>query len=346
MSTIVDDHEHVAVFWDYENCTPPTTVPGYDITNNIREIAHKFGSVKQFKAYLELSEQSSSKSLNLRSELQSCGVSLTDCPHNGRKEVADKMMIVDMLTYAIDTPAPATLVLITGDRDFVYAVSVLRLRKYRVVLVAPNTTHTSLRSQASEVLDWDGDVLRKTSKDARHTRVDPSRVRAQSTSVLMCSSPPAQRRPHRPSFRDNSSETVQLTVTRDDGHSRSASMDTGPISHHSIRTTLTRDVDASGSSQQAVADTEHSDIESEDIEHILDLDVYLKKLQNPSSNGESSTVDPSSMLIPSMRCVAACPGPSVVQQIQSDVMQDEVGPDLWNLSLWEQKEIDLHIGWN
>ena len=61
------------------------------MVNNIQQIAHRYGSVKLFKAYLELSDQS--KSLTLRSELQSCGVSLTDCPHNGRKDVADKMML-------------------------------------------------------------------------------------------------------------------------------------------------------------------------------------------------------------------------------------------------------------
>ncbi|EIW60610.1 DUF537-domain-containing protein [Trametes versicolor FP-101664 SS1] len=155
--------EHVAIFWDYENCTPPCNVPGYDVVNNIRQVAHQYGSVKLFKAYLELSEQSSSKSIGLRSELQSCGVSLTDCPHNGRKDVADKMMIVDMLTYAIDNPAPATVVLISGDRDFVYAVSVLRLRRYRVVVVAPYTAHASLKSQASAVLDWEADIMRRTS---------------------------------------------------------------------------------------------------------------------------------------------------------------------------------------
>lgn len=47
-----------------------------------------------FKAYLELPENSSSqRTLQLRSELQASGVSLTDCPHNGRKDVADKMML-------------------------------------------------------------------------------------------------------------------------------------------------------------------------------------------------------------------------------------------------------------
>ncbi|KAG6813357.1 hypothetical protein H0H92_011905, partial [Tricholoma furcatifolium] len=107
-----------------------------------------------------------SKSLALRSELQSSGVSLIDCPHNGRKDVADKMMldllakasIVDMLAYAIDNPAPSTIILISGDRDFAYAVSVLRLRRYRVMIISLPTVHTSLRMQASTFVDWN-DVL-------------------------------------------------------------------------------------------------------------------------------------------------------------------------------------------
>jgi hypothetical protein len=62
--------------------------------NNIRSIAQIFGSVKLFKAYLEVTEYvPMSRAVLLRSELQSSGVSLTDCPHNGRKDVADKMII-------------------------------------------------------------------------------------------------------------------------------------------------------------------------------------------------------------------------------------------------------------
>lgn len=106
------NNDPVAIFWDYgmsgralstltevlifeypENCAPPSGTPGYDIVNNIRQLAQNYGSVRQFKAYLGLSELASQKSLTFRSELQQCGVSLTDCPHNGRKEVADKMIL-------------------------------------------------------------------------------------------------------------------------------------------------------------------------------------------------------------------------------------------------------------
>ena len=102
--------EDVAIFWDYgrsnpsgsgcdlncylENCPAPSHITGYDIVKRIRFVAHRFGTIKLFKAYLELSDPAVfSKSLGLRSELQASGVSLTDCPHNGRKDVADKMIL-------------------------------------------------------------------------------------------------------------------------------------------------------------------------------------------------------------------------------------------------------------
>lgn len=152
--------------------------------SNIRRVAHTFGTVKLFKAYFDFSEQSTSaKSLTLRSELQCSGLSLADCPHNGRKDVADKMIIgmspsfikspvtvpcmynqrscnriltVDMMTYAIDNPAPCTLILISGDRDFAYAVATLRLRKYNVVIISHPVpgAHVSLKAHASAYFDW------------------------------------------------------------------------------------------------------------------------------------------------------------------------------------------------
>ena len=77
-----------------ENCSPPSNSCGlgYDIVNNISRIARLFGSVTTFRAYLDISTQSS-KSMVLRSELQSSGVSIIDCPHNGKKDVVDKMIL-------------------------------------------------------------------------------------------------------------------------------------------------------------------------------------------------------------------------------------------------------------
>lgn len=64
-----------------------------------------------------------------------------------------------MLAYAIDNPAPSTIILITGDRDFAYAMSILRLRQYQVILVTLPNAHSSLTAQASMCIDWYSDVL-------------------------------------------------------------------------------------------------------------------------------------------------------------------------------------------
>jgi hypothetical protein len=56
-------------------------------------MAQSYGSIKSLRAYLGITEQLVLRTLALRSELQSSGVSLVDCPHNGRKDVADKMII-------------------------------------------------------------------------------------------------------------------------------------------------------------------------------------------------------------------------------------------------------------
>ncbi|KAI6036679.1 limkain-b1-type NYN domain-containing protein, partial [Pisolithus microcarpus] len=147
------DREKVAVFWDFENCCPPSTQGlGYDIANNIGRIARIFGCVTTFKAYLDISSQPS-KSTALRSELQLSGVSVVDCPHSGKKDVVDKMAIVDMFAFAVDHPPPATVILISGDRDYAYALSTLRLRNYKVVLITPRAT-SCLEACASFVVDW------------------------------------------------------------------------------------------------------------------------------------------------------------------------------------------------
>ncbi|KDQ56635.1 hypothetical protein JAAARDRAFT_132045, partial [Jaapia argillacea MUCL 33604] len=83
----------VAIFWDYENCEVPTSISADLVVSNIRQIAQRFGRVTRFRAYADLFGTFSARSVGTRSELQCSGVSLIDCPHNGSKDVADKMMI-------------------------------------------------------------------------------------------------------------------------------------------------------------------------------------------------------------------------------------------------------------
>jgi NYN domain len=61
-----------------------------------------------------------------------------------------------MIAYAIDNPPPATIILITNQQDYSYAVSILRLRRFRVVVITPPGT---MVAQASVQLDWNSEVL-------------------------------------------------------------------------------------------------------------------------------------------------------------------------------------------
>ncbi|KAI4518292.1 hypothetical protein K525DRAFT_208883 [Schizophyllum commune Loenen D] len=65
------------------------------------------------------------------------------------------------MAYAIDHPSPATIILITGDRDFAYAVSLLRRRRYNVVLIchAYPGPHKSLLWQVGQRIDWNTQIL-------------------------------------------------------------------------------------------------------------------------------------------------------------------------------------------
>ncbi len=79
-----------------------------------------------------------------------------------------------MMAHAIDNPAPTTIILISGDRDFVYAVSILSLRQYRVVLLASRAAYSGLKAQASAVYNWPDDFLPELPPAAPHCH--PSQV--------------------------------------------------------------------------------------------------------------------------------------------------------------------------
>ncbi|KAH7877683.1 NYN domain-containing protein [Lentinula edodes] len=176
----------VAIFWDYDNCSPPPNISGYVLVSRIRDLAHEYGSVNLFKAYTHISEQTSTRSLALRSELQSSGISLTDCPRNDRKDTVDQMIIADVLTFAMDNPYPTTttIMLISGERDFAYTLSILRLRMYRVVVVAPGLpgSQINLEAQASFFFDW-YTIINGQQKGEKKNTILPSRPMESSTST-------------------------------------------------------------------------------------------------------------------------------------------------------------------
>ncbi|KZT13046.1 DUF537-domain-containing protein [Laetiporus sulphureus 93-53] len=155
LSTAVEEPEappkKVAIFWDYENCALPSGKDGPSIVHALSRYAKSHGNVTTFRAYLDRMAASTEQ----RAMLRRCGVTICDCPHDGDKDVADKAMIVDMFQWALGQPAPSTIILISGDKDFAYAVSTLSLRQYTMIVIAPKFAHDTLRVvQTAALLPW------------------------------------------------------------------------------------------------------------------------------------------------------------------------------------------------
>lgn len=148
-------HGPVAILWDIENCPVPSDVRPEDVAGNIRLAlrVHPLikGAVTMFSAYGDFN----SFPRRLREGCQRTGVKLVDVP-NGRKDAADKAILVDMFLFALDNRPPSSILLISGDVDFAPALHILGQRGYMVILVIPSKVPVSsaLCSAGRFVWDW------------------------------------------------------------------------------------------------------------------------------------------------------------------------------------------------
>lgn len=187
----------IAIFWDLgplivvqclrylysdwtENCPVPHGSSAYDTVEYLRALSRPFGLVQSFNCY---SGQYHNSHARVCPMLQASGVSLIYTPHNGRKDMADKVIIsryqacwshspvkqpandltADMLKYSLGTHSHLlkTIILVSGDRDYAYPLSSMRLNGKTTVLVTPQNSHESLTTQASVCLKWDPPVPMK-----------------------------------------------------------------------------------------------------------------------------------------------------------------------------------------
>ncbi|GLJ47101.1 hypothetical protein SUGI_0994650 [Cryptomeria japonica] len=145
----------VAILWDIENCPVPSEVRAEEVAGNIRVALRVHpairGAVKLFSAYGDFNNFPR----KLREGCQRTGVNLIDVP-NGKKDAADKAILVDMFLFALDNPSPSTILLISGDVDFAPALHKLGQRGYTVALVIPSGVGVSsaLCSAGRFVWDW------------------------------------------------------------------------------------------------------------------------------------------------------------------------------------------------
>lgn len=73
---------------------------------------------------------------------------------SGVTDASDKKILVDLLFWAVDNPAPANYLLISGDRDFSNALHQLRMRRYNILLAQPLKASAALVAAAKSVWQW------------------------------------------------------------------------------------------------------------------------------------------------------------------------------------------------
>ncbi|KAM0040576.1 putative NYN domain, limkain-b1-type, meiosis regulator and mRNA stability factor 1 [Helianthus debilis subsp. tardiflorus] len=141
----------ISVWWDIENCQVPKGCEPHSIAQNISSalVNINYCGPVSISAYGDTNGIPAS----VQQGLNSTGIALNHVPA-GVKDASDKKILVDMLFWAVDNPAPATYLLISGDRDFSNALHQLRMRKYNILLAQPQKASMPLVSAAKSVWLW------------------------------------------------------------------------------------------------------------------------------------------------------------------------------------------------
>ncbi|KAJ6694395.1 hypothetical protein OIU85_005111, partial [Salix viminalis] len=140
-----------SVWWDIENCAVPKGCDPHAIAQNISSALAEM----KYCGPVSISAYGDTQGINSAAQqaLSSTGVSLNHVPA-GIKDASDKKILVDMLFWAVDNPAPANYLLISGDRDFSNALHQLRMRRYNILLAQPKTASAPLVAAAKSVWLW------------------------------------------------------------------------------------------------------------------------------------------------------------------------------------------------
>ncbi|KAF5187189.1 Meiosis arrest female protein [Thalictrum thalictroides] len=140
-----------SVWWDIENCQVPKGCDPHAIAQNVRSslINMNYCGQISISAYGDTNRIP----LSVQQALNSTGITLNHVPA-GAKDASDKKILVDMLFWAVDNPAPANYLLISGDRDFSNALHQLRMRRYNILLAQPQNASAPLLAAAKSVWLW------------------------------------------------------------------------------------------------------------------------------------------------------------------------------------------------
>lgn len=147
-----DQEGIVAFFWDYENCQIPKGSKAFDV---VRRLKDKFVlstrlNLVGFICYGDVTKLTPA----IREGLELASVELRHAA--GKPNIADRKIFIDLDTFeAAHRGEEATVILITGDIDFIGKIDSLRHRaRFRVLLLHNEQTRSELLDSVDEHYLW------------------------------------------------------------------------------------------------------------------------------------------------------------------------------------------------
>ncbi|KAL4378568.1 hypothetical protein GQ457_02G009850 [Hibiscus cannabinus] len=144
-------HVKVSVWWDFENCNVSADFNVFKIANMITAALRANGIMGPLRitAFGDISQLSRAS----QEALSSTGVNLYHVPNDG-KNSADRLLLVDLLSWVSQNPPPAHLFLISSDGDYATVLHKLRMNNYNILLASRQSAPSVLCSAASIMWNW------------------------------------------------------------------------------------------------------------------------------------------------------------------------------------------------
>jgi len=153
-----------SLWWDMESCPLPSYVDPYIVVSMAPALLRNFNIITStvnagggpfddhpFSAFEFFSETQT----ELHQTLINSGIGLRQLPP-GKSNEMEKVMMADVLLWAMDTPPPANIIFIVGNVDFCYVFQKLRQRSYNVFLVCQsmNEIPPGMLGGVNDCLGW------------------------------------------------------------------------------------------------------------------------------------------------------------------------------------------------
>ncbi|CAF1491088.1 unnamed protein product [Adineta steineri] len=143
----------IALFWDLENVSIPRTESPFDIVQRLRQVLVLTPGLREvgFTCYCDASVIPQEKQLSL----SHANVRIAHVPDR-KSGGADRQILLDLDRFEHAYKPPGTIVLISGDIDFVGKLSDLRHRAgFHIIVVHNKPAKEELKSTANTHYRWD-----------------------------------------------------------------------------------------------------------------------------------------------------------------------------------------------